>query len=74
MHIGHDNMRGNYNISNQQLPTADLKRDLGINTKDRKWQKQTQKSCKTKSSLSQKSNKDDSSNQKPQLPPANPGP
>ena len=38
----------NYNMYNQQLPTTDQLRDLGIiNTKDLKWQKQTEKSCKT---------------------------
>ena len=48
MHIGHNNMHGNYNMSNQQLPTTDQQRDLGIIiTKDLKWQKQTEKSCKT---------------------------
>ena len=47
MHIGH-NMQSNYNMSNQQLPTIDQQRDLGIIiTKDIKWQKQTEKSCKT---------------------------
>ena len=30
MHIGHKNMQGNYNMSNQQLPTTDQKRDLRI--------------------------------------------
>ena len=35
-------------MSNQQLPTTDQQRDLGIIiTKDLKWQKQTEKSCKT---------------------------
>ena len=48
MHIGHNNMQSNYNMSNQQLPTTDQQRDLGIFiTKDLKWQKQTEKSCKT---------------------------
>ena len=48
MHIGHNNMQGNFNMSNQQLPTTDQQRDLGIIiTKDLKWQKQTEKSCKT---------------------------
>ena len=48
MHIGHNNMHGNYNMSNQQLPTTDQQRDLGIIiTKDLKRQKQTEKSCKT---------------------------
>ena len=48
MHIGHSNVQGNYNMSNQQLPTTDQRRDLGIIvTKDLKWQKQTEKSCPT---------------------------
>ena len=48
MHIGHNNMKSNYNMSNQQLPTTDQQRDLGIIiTIDLKWQKQTEKSCKT---------------------------
>ena len=48
MHIGHNNMQSNYNMSNQQLPTTDQQRDLGIIiTKDLKWQKETEKSCKT---------------------------
>ena len=47
MHIGHNNMQGNYNMSNQQLPTTDQQRDLRIIiTKDLKRQKQTEKSCK----------------------------
>ena len=47
MNIGHNNMLGNYNMSNQQLPTTDQQRDLGtIITKDLKSQKQTEKSCK----------------------------
>ena len=37
MYIIHNNMQDNYNMSNQQLPTTDQKRDLGIiNTKDHK--------------------------------------
>ena len=28
MHIGHNNMTSNYNMSNQQLPTTDQQRDL----------------------------------------------
>ena len=41
MHIGHNNMQSNYNMSNQQLPTTDQQWDLGIIiTKDLKWQKQ----------------------------------
>ena len=48
MHTGHNNMQGNYNMSNQQLPTTDQQRDLGIIiTKDLTWQKQTKKSRKT---------------------------
>ena len=48
MHIRHNNMKSNYNMSNQQLPTTDQQRDLGIIiTKDLKWQKQTEKSCRT---------------------------
>ena len=40
MHIGHNNMQGNYDMSNQQLPRTDQQRDLGIIvTKDLKWQK-----------------------------------
>ena len=35
-------MQGNYNMSNQQLPTTDQQRDLGIIiTMDLNWQKQT---------------------------------
>ena len=30
MHIGHNNMQRNYSMSNQQLPTTDQQRDLGI--------------------------------------------
>ena len=38
MHIGHNNMQSNYNMSNQQLPTIDQQRDLGIVIiKDFKW-------------------------------------
>ena len=48
MHIGHNNMHSNYNMSNQQLPTTDQQRDLWIIiTKDLNWQQQTEKSCKT---------------------------
>ena len=47
-HIGHNNMQSNYYMSNQQLPTTDQQRDPGIIiTKVHKWQKQTEKSCKT---------------------------
>ena len=45
MHIGHNNMKSNYNMSNQQLLTTDQQLDLGIIiTNDLKWQKQTEKS------------------------------
>ena len=48
IHIGHNNVHGIDNMSNQQLPTTDQQRDLGIIiTKDLKWQKQTEKSYKT---------------------------
>ena len=40
IHIGQNNMRGNYNMSNQQFQATDQQRDLGIITKDFKWQKQ----------------------------------
>ena len=44
----YNNRQGNYNMSNQQLPTADQQRDLGIIiTKDLKCQKQSENSCKT---------------------------
>ena len=36
-------MQSNYNMPRQQLPTTDQQRDLGIITKDLKWQKQTEK-------------------------------
>ena len=46
MHIGHNNLQGNYNMSNQQLPTTDQQWDLEfIITKGLKWRKQTEKSC-----------------------------
>ena len=48
MHIRHNNMQSNYDMSNQQLLTTDQHRDLGIIiTKDLMWRKQTEKSCKT---------------------------
>ena len=48
MHIGLNNIHGNYSMSNQQLLTTDQQWDLGvIITKDFKRQKQTEKSCKT---------------------------
>ena len=48
MHIGHNNMQSNYNMSNQQLPTTDQQQDPGIIiAKELKWRKQTEKSCKT---------------------------
>ena len=38
MHIGHNNMQSNYNMTNLELPTTDQQRDLGIIiTKDLKW-------------------------------------
>ena len=41
MHVGHNNMQSNYNMSNQQLSTTDQQRNLGIIiTKYIKWQKQ----------------------------------
>ena len=46
MHIGHNNVQANYNLPNQQLPTTDQQQNLGINTKDLQWQKQTEKSYK----------------------------
>ena len=48
MQIVHKNMQSNCNISNQQLPTTDQQQDMGIIvTEDLKWQKQTEKRCKT---------------------------
>ena len=52
MHIGHNNIQHNYTIANQQqfnlLIATEEQRDLGITiTRDIKWQKQTEKSCKT---------------------------
>ena len=48
MHIRHNNMQSNYNMSNQQLPTKDQQQDLEIiTTKDLKWRKETENSCKT---------------------------
>ena len=48
MPIGHNNMQCNYHMPNQQLPTTDQQRDLGIIIKkDLKSQKQTEKSRKT---------------------------
>ena len=42
-------MQSNYNMSNQQMPRSDQQWDLGIIiTKDLMFQKQTEKSCKTK--------------------------
>ena len=40
MHIEHNNMQGNYHMSNQQLPTTDQQRDLGIIIiKNLEWEK-----------------------------------
>ena len=48
VHIRHNNMQNNYKMSNQQLPTTDQQRDLGIIiTNDLKRQKQTEKSYNT---------------------------
>ena len=48
MHTRHNNMQRNHNMNNQQFPTTDQQWDLGIIiTKDLKYQKQTEKSCKT---------------------------
>ena len=49
MHIGHNNVQGNYNIFNQQLRKQQINSGIYIViiiTKDLKWQKQTEKSCK----------------------------
>ena len=47
MHIGRNNMQGNYYIFNQLLYTTDQQRDLGsIITKDLKWQNKQRKSAK----------------------------
>ena len=48
-HIEHNNINGNYTMTNQQLPVTEQQRDLGfIITKDlSKWQQQAEKSCKT---------------------------
>ena len=40
-HIEH-NIQSNYNTSNQQLQKIHQQRDLGIITKDLKWQKQAE--------------------------------
>ena len=48
MQIGHNNTQHTYTMSNQQLIATELQRDLEITiTRDVKWQKQTEKSCKT---------------------------
>ena len=49
MHIGHNNIQRNYStMGNQQLVASEEQRDLGITIiRDLKWQKQTEKSCKT---------------------------
>ena len=47
MHIGQNNMQGNYDMSKQQLPATDQQRDLGIIiTKDLKWQSKQRKAAK----------------------------
>ena len=51
MHIGH-NIQHNYTMANQQLIATEEQHDLGITiTRDLKWQKQTEKSCKTENRL-----------------------
>ena len=48
MHIGHNNIQYNYTMGNQQQIATEGQHDLGITiTRDLKWQKQTEKSCKT---------------------------
>ena len=48
MHIGHNNFQHNYTMANQQLIATEEQRNLGITiTRDLKWQKHTEKSCKT---------------------------
>ena len=60
MNIGHNNIQSNNNMDNQQLPTTDQQRESSspkrnqsssptgiIITKDHKWQKQTENSCRT---------------------------
>ena len=48
MHIGQNTIQHNYTMANQQLVATEQQCDLGITiTRDLKWQKQTEKSCKT---------------------------
>ena len=48
MHIGHNNIQHNYTMANQQLTATEEQRDLGIAiTRDLKWLKKNEKSCKT---------------------------
>ena len=48
MLIGHNNIRHNYTMANQQLIATEEQCDLGITiTRDFRWQKQTEKRCKT---------------------------
>ena len=48
MHIEHNNVHGNNNMSNQQVLTTDQEWDLGIIiTNELKWQKGTENNCKT---------------------------
>ena len=50
MHIGHNNINGNYTMTNQQLQVTEQQRDLGIiitKVPSFKWQQQTEKICKT---------------------------
>ena len=47
MHIGHYNIQYNYTMANQQLIATEEQSNLGITiTRDLKWQKESEKSCK----------------------------
>ena len=48
MHIGHNNCKAPTScLINMQLPSIYIQRDLGIAiTKDLKWKKETEKSCR----------------------------
>ena len=41
MHIRHNNINGNYTMTNQQLPVTEQQRDRGIITNVLKWQQET---------------------------------
>ena len=52
MHIGHNNTQHIYTMTNQQLIATEEQRDLEITiARDLKWQKHTEKSCKTANSV-----------------------